>query len=591
MRKYLLILVASASLTWMYSCQKEFLQKPSTTGSVTVETVFSTADGARAAIAAAYNNTLSAGLHHMLGHGTLNQLAGTFSWGYNWHESYYIITNGLSATGPFDDEFNFNYTCIRQAYLIIENIDRVKDMDTKTKDNIRGEMLGLIAYRYMGMLVRYGGVPIVSHTLTSSDDLNIPRSSVRSTVDTIVSLCDRATTLLPDTWDDTWNGRLTRGVALAIKARTLMFAARPLFNTAQPYLSLGDNDSLICYGSADPQRWEDAIAANEAVIQWATSHGYHMINTGGAGAGQPDPNAFDDYATATSVPANKEVLLAFKDDEGNSELVKWYNMSNYYFYSDNAAGWELDNYGLSTNFLMNYYKSNGTDQTWPGLDEGNARPATEYFSKMLDMEPRFLADNMIHAMDPKNNPGDPGWSANNEVDRSVNQGGGAGKGAAVSVKYWYHAGSRTWFEYPLFRMPEFYLNLAEAYNETGNASKASENLNIVHNRAGLPPVTEADGNKLRRIIQREWAIEFYNENRRYFLLKHWREPNIGNGIIGGPRREFQFTTNGGFTGDPANLLTYYDQVTFQGFWAPKMFLEPIPQDEINKGILIQNPGY
>jgi hypothetical protein len=96
---------------------------------------------------------------------------------------------------------------------------------------------------------------------------------------------------------------------------------------------------------------------------------------------------------------------------------------------------------------------------------------------------------------------------------------------------------------------------------------------------------------LRAIIQREWAIEYYNENQRYFLIKHWKLPDAGNGLIGGPRREFQFTTNGQNTAVPANLLTYYDQVVFQAYWAPKMLLDPIPQSEINKRVLVQNPGY
>ena len=65
----------------------------------------------------------------------------------------------------------------------------------------------------------------------------------------------------------------------------------------------------------------------------------------------------------------------------------------------------------------------------------------------------------------------------------------AGKGCAAPVKFYYKAGTRVWFEFPLFRLAETYLNLAEAYNEKGIAAKALENLNKVHNRAGLPKVT------------------------------------------------------------------------------------------------------
>ena len=102
---------------------------------------------------------------------------------------------------------------------------------------------------------------------------------------------------------------MTRGAVLAIKARTLLFAARPLFNSATPYLS-GGHDDLVCFGSKSDDRWQDAIEANEAVLTWAAANNYALLNTGGAGEGNPNPKAFEDYATATSTPANREVLLA-----------------------------------------------------------------------------------------------------------------------------------------------------------------------------------------------------------------------------------------------------------------------------------------
>lgn len=83
------------------------------------------------------------------------------------------------------------------------------------------------------------------------------------------------------------------------------------------------------------------------------------------------------------------------------------------------------------------------------------------------------------------------------------------------------ADTRDWFEFPLYRLAEFYLNLAEAYNEAGNPAQALQNLNVIRSRAGLPNVTETGQEALRKIVQREWAVEFYEENHRYFDVKHW----------------------------------------------------------------------
>lgn len=204
---------------------------------------------------------------------------------------------------------------------------------------------------------------------------------------------------------------------------------------------------------------------------------------------------------------------------------------------------------------------------------------------------RFKASNYAHGIDTWNNPGQFAWTYAQCSSGQNHE--GRGKGAAQSTKFYYLAGSRLWMEFPLFRMSEFYLALAEAYNEAGNSTKALQNLNIVHNRAGLPSITVIDQSNLRSIIQREWAVEFYNESKRYFDVRHWKLPNIGTGILGGAMREFQFTltTPGANDRVPENLVNYYDKEVYTAYWHAKMFLEPIPQEEIDKGVLVQNPGY
>lgn len=584
-------LLLGSSLT---SCQKYFLEKPETTGNTTIETVFANRAGAEAAIASAYRQVLVQNLWNgrSLNNGTLAGISGETSFGETWASLQRFVTAGFAPT-PFEnnraqstDNFFDNFQTVRQCYLILENIDKASDIPANEKEHIKAEMKALIAFRYTGMMIRYGGVPIVTKSLASSDDLNIPRTSLQGTLDFILQMADEAAASLPDVWDNKYNGRLTKGIALAVKARALLYAARPLFNNATPYMSTGGNDDLVCFGTADKARWDAVVTAQEAVITWAKQFGYDIINTGG-GVNQPNTNAFDDYGTATSTPANKEVLLAYKLDEGGSKFYKFYNPTRY---SGNER-YLTDNYGMLTNFLENYYKADGTEQQWPGTGAESALPYADYNAKMQAMEPRFKASNYAHGIDTWNNPGEFAWTYSQCSSGQNHE--GRGKGAAQSTKYYYKAGSRLWFEFPIFRMPEFYLALAEAYNEAGNPAQALVNLNIVHNRAGLPSITETNETLLRKIIQREWSVEFYNEHKRFFDVRHWKLEDIGNGILGGPMREFQFTLVASGANDrlPENLLNYYDKIAYTAFWHPKMYLDPIPQEEIDKGILIQNPGY
>lgn len=586
--KKLLYTLCIGIILGLISCQQDFLEKPETTGNTTIETSFASSVEANKVIANAYRTALCHGLFDNggtnIGNGTLSGISGEAMPGETWSDLYSQYSLAGLTSNRSTDNFANNYVSIRRNYIIADNIDKVSDMDATTKGYVKAEVAALNAYRYMGMFIRYGGVPIVSKTLTSSDDLATPRASLKETLDHILALADEASVGLPNSWPENFTGRMTKGAALAIKARALQYAARPLFNSATPYLNNGTNNNLICFGAESSQRWTDAVAANEAVITWGKANNTDIINTGG-GTNVPNTNALDDYGRATSTPANKEVLLAYKYNEGGK-------MTRFYWpiVPGNGDRYLIDNAGMVTNFLRNYYKADGTDQDWPKVGDA-ARSYTDYNTRMQQMEPRFKADNFAHGINAWNNPGDNNWAYSN-INKGVNT-SSVGKGSAHSTKFYYLAGTRQWFEFPLFRMSEFYLNVAEAYNELGNSAKALENLNVVHNRAGLPSVTETDKVKLREIIQREWSIEFYKENRRYFDVKHWKLNTIDKGIIGGQYEEFKFTFAPGKT-NPAiteDIRTYFNANSLSPYWNNRMFLEPIPQSEINKGVLVQNPGY
>ena len=613
MKKIIVSLLISASLG-LSACQDTFLQMPDTTGTVDLNEVYGSAKNAKSALMTCYREVLLHGLPGGwgVGHGTLGAISGEISRGYSWHGTYTISQSGLDVNGTDgsdagSDHFGNNWSYIRHCFTVRENIDRVPDMSEQEKNYIKAEATALVAYRYMGMFYRYGGLPIVRGSFANPADPGVSagRASLRETLEYILELCQQAYDGLPEgDWGAADQGRMTRGAVLAIKARTLLFAARPLFNSATPYLS-GAHDDLVCFGSKSDDRWQNAIEANEAVLTWAGANNYTLLNTGGAGEGNPNPKAFEDYATATSTPANREVLLAYKCDETG----QWTWPGSAIFYYNNYSPvwtnnrWDTDVSGVLTNFLKLYYKADGSEFTnWPGVNEAAPRDASEWLRNIEEIEPRAKADNMFVGFDAFNNPGHSSWSANNWGRQVANAGKKtnfpaaieAGKGCAAPVKFYYRAGTRVWFEFPLFRLAETYLNLAEAYNEKGVPAKALENLNKVHNRAGLPKITETDQAALRRIIRRERALELYRENNRYFDVKHWKDENIGDGIIGGDMHELQFKIKESHSGSfnlASGLESYWDAVVYTSYWNPKMYLEPIPQSEINKGTLVQNPGY
>lgn len=596
MKKALIYLTIILSFAIIPSCESTFLQVPSVTGSVGIEDIYSTQDNAVQALMTCYRNTL--GLAMGLQYVPWSMYSGEMCKGQPFDTNFRYAEIGAqpTATGTVLN-LNSIYAAIRSNFLVLENIDKVSDMDDANKSYVKAEAQGLIGYCYALLFKTYGGMPLIKRSLTVGDDLNTPRSSVQETLDYTIGLFDNSIAGLPNTWEDKFNGRLTKGAVMAMKAQMQLFAARPLFNSATPYIEAGANNKLICMGNSDAKRWDDVITSSEAAVKWVTDNGKGILNTAG-GKDIPNANAFDDYATATSVQNNNELLLAYKMDE---------NSVGYRFNASHNSSTNKFHvwYGIPRVQLARYYKNDGTEQSWPKAGDATPRPGSDYVSRFAEMEARFRADFLGPGVDAANNPGIRSWTAASWANYangkdflsnclSVFPYGTTGKGCALSTKFYYKAGTRVWFEFPLIRVAELYLNLAEAYNEVGNSEKALENLNIVHNRAGLPSITETDKTTLRSIIQREWAIEFFHETKRYFDGRHWKLADIGNGEMYGTIEEFQFKVTSKSLGkvDAANNLEeYWSAVTYASYWDPKMYLDPIYTSEINKGVMVQNPGY
>ena len=167
MKKIIVTLLISASLG-LSACQDTFLQMPDTTGTVDLNEVYGSAKNAKSALMTCYREALIHGLPGGwgVGHGTLGAISGEISRGYSWHGTYTISQSGLDVNGTDgsdagSDHFGNNWAYIRHCFTVRENIDRVPDMSDQEKNYVKAEATALVAYRYMGMFYRYGGLPIV----------------------------------------------------------------------------------------------------------------------------------------------------------------------------------------------------------------------------------------------------------------------------------------------------------------------------------------------------------------------------------------------------------------------------------------------
>lgn len=78
---------------------------------------------------------------------------------------------------------------VRNCWLLIENVDRVPDMETSEKERIKDEARCLMAYTYFVAFRFYGGLPIIRGTFTGSESsYSQARSSAKATVDFMLEL-------------------------------------------------------------------------------------------------------------------------------------------------------------------------------------------------------------------------------------------------------------------------------------------------------------------------------------------------------------------------------------------------------------------
>ena len=579
MKQISYILLIIALVTSLNSCKKNFFDKPQTSD-VTLETIFSNRTNAEAHFYRVYNQLVTRGWENYTSNIFLSSMLCCISDECDSYRGIAAGTNinllGLNPVLPAsnglqrynEDDFIGGFTGIRQAYIFLENIDMVSEIPKAERDQMKLEVKLLIAMRYAEMLKRYGGVPIITKSLFFTEPIETPRATYKETVDFIVGICDEANAL-PDAWPSQWKGRMTKGVALALKARTLLYAASPLYNASSSILSFS-NPELICYGNFDANRWKLAVDANVALLNWASANGIALINTG---------KPFEDYGTAVSLSDNQEIILA----------NKWSTSDN--GFNQQVRPFSIRGFCPTFNFLHEFRKADGTDQVWDEVDEVRY-PYSNYATKMGQLEPRFQQCVWIAGeLYPRSNPSGTGMDPWDFAGNGEVAGASGMRGVGRFSKYLYKYANENFKEYPVFRLAEFYLNFAEAANEfygpvsavPGTTLTAVSALNIIRVRGGLQPISTSDKDDLRTYIKRERAVEYFGENQRNWDLRRWKEAEVN----GGPFYGFFFKQ----APDNRSYLTYFKAVAETRFWAPNQYFYPFPQTEVNKGYLIQNPGY
>jgi hypothetical protein len=431
----------------------------------------------------------------------------------------------------------------------------------------RSEARFLRAYFYFELIKRYGGVPLLGNKVYNiTDNLALPRNSFADCVTYITSECDAIKDSLityPLVNPGSDNFRATKGAAMALKAKVLLYAASPLFNGN----NIDPSNPLTGYTSFDANRWTLAANAARDVVNLNT---YKL-----------DPSYTDVFIT-----------------QNNSERI---------FIRPNSVTTQIES-------------NNGPVGIQPASATGNTSPTQEFVNSFPMINGKAITDptSGYNAQDPYSLINavkrDPRFDANliYNGDTWLNTTiatyeGGANKpnvntqqtitsyyaskfmGVDQKIAPPYPSHSEDWI---VLRYAEILLGLAEAENEAAATPPADcyTQLYAIRNRAGIQAgATNTYGvpqgmttAQMRAFIQNEWRIEFFLEEHRYFDIRRWR---LAETVMNQPRTGLSISQIGSTTTyNPINVLTTV--------FTTKQYLYPIPLNEVLKNpSMKQNPGW
>jgi hypothetical protein len=507
------------------------------------------------------------------------------------------IGNWDAVNSPFSFWAHY-YRGIRSATYFINNIDNnteILQLHGKTLiDQYKAEARFLRAYYYFMLLRQYGPVIIIGdHEVqvdAPSSSVQLPRSTYDVCVNYVASELDQAAEVLPivpssnGVPSDLEFGRATRGAALAVKSRMLLYAASPFYNGNRDmanFTSL-EGEALINQ-NYDKEKWKRAADAAKSVIELGI---YNLYK-------DPDNDPVASYRGIHLDPWNKEILFARKAND----LPNWDIHCN----PRQAGGW----CGMAPTQEMvdAYLMKDGL----PIKDEVFSARSVLYaetgftngvHNMYINREPRFYASitynrsqwqggsltspaTIVFEVSGPNsvNGHTSDWSKTGYlVRKNVSPNTNAGSGGT---------GARFNRPLVLFRLGEIYLNYAEALNEyePGNTSEIFKYINLIRERAGVPQygvgiVAPSNQEAMRQAIRRERRIELAFEYQRWFDVRRWKIAEQSAGELHG----MNIYKDGN---------EFYQRVVIEKrAFRPEYYLFPIRQYELDRAkLIVQNPGW
>lgn len=566
-------------------------------------------------------------------------------WGGNHrYMSYGLVTpNNARDDGRWKDFWN----SINQTNLFLRELDKAQECPEQLREEWKAEAYFLLAYYHYELLQYFGPIPIMDSyqvTNTPAEDFK-GRLHYDYVVDWIVGTLDNKVInnpYLPEIQQDM--GRAGKVIARALKARTLLYAASPLWNGEFPFSNWRNCQETPNYGQElvstnySKAKWERAKTACQEALDAALDANLKLYDAMSyvdetqnikeelypfiPGLENPDSEEGKNFRRRVLMLRN---MMTLKVSEGNTEVVwglaKDIGIMTYILPLNilkKNDGTPYNGYSALSPTLYSiehFYTKGGilpkdaaTENTFPNESEWLARAGIAQRNDIINInclrEPRFYAwmafdqgdygTQLVDGKPLKLEMKDKTKQGYNTLESSSNYcstGYLSQKWIRVDQSLnksgnWSNSNANK-FPRPIIRMAELYLNLAECQAALGD-NAALETINNIRRRAGVRDLTTGD---LRYMSLMDWVrnerfVELWGEGHRWNDVRRWVK---GKECFSPGLREGLNAIHENPSFEQFNTRTKVDQ---QYRWYNRMYIAPIDYNETqNNQKLEQAPGY
>jgi hypothetical protein len=464
-----------------------------------------------------------------------------------------VIASGnfTSTLGRFQAEWTNTFRGIKLCNLFLDNADKNTTLPENTKNRMKAEARFIRAWHHFTLMKWWGDAPIVSKDLSPEEAQTIGRSPKADVLKFVTDELDAVTAVLPkkEGYSASDNGRITKGAAIALKARVLLY---------------------------EGNRMNEVVTLCEQLINNQAQNGVYAL-----------ASVYSDLFSNDVV--NKNGAESIFSLQFAAPIRTW---GEYIDLAPISVGARTGGMSPTQELVDSYIMLNGKriNEAGSGYDENN--PAK-------DRDPRLSATVVYHKYPwPKIGGGGvdtiyirPGSTPSGAS--GANEYSNAGQGSATGY-YWrkyfdpkYTApGFSSGLNLHLIRYADVLLMYAEAKQSLGQFDAAiwDKTIRPIRQRAGFTDAGAinfpATGN-LRDIIRNERRSEFVMEGLRIDDIRRWKIAEI---VLNG-------WAHGAKYGDPT-IDNGYLRVQLRVFNTNRHYLWPVPASELllNKN-LGQNPNY